>query len=158
MQDIDRKVDKLLRSKRHSRMRKGFIMMGVLVISAMIVTAGVISYVMHSDRSFNISGKEKWIKVNGNDIPFDEDVTLDIDAGDSGTVEFNFTNSWNHDITVYCYIEGFASSGLTVTMDTIGTFDIPAGSYIHNDLHYSTDSWMLSENVSGIIYVNTTSG
>jgi len=106
-QDINKKVDKLLKSTSHSRRlaKRGLLIIGTLFVSAILVGASVISYVMRSNHTFNVDGKDKWIKINGNSIPYDENIETTIDAGDTGVITYNVSNAWVHDITIYCDLE-----------------------------------------------------
>lgn len=132
----------------------------LLGITALIVGASVLQYVMISSITVNVNGTEATIKVNGNTIPYDEVKDINIESGQTITDAYIINNTGNYTKDIYLSTEGFVCVGLNVSInDGVSpiTFIVVGG---HSEetvyVTYTADDWILTDTITGTINFDTT--
>ena len=138
---------------RSKKLGKKAMLIATLIITATVVTAGIISYLMVSDVEVTITGKDMYITVNGHSIPYDESLTISMDAGNYTNLSYEINNTGSSGVTVYPGVSGF--NNLSVEMSPSSGFNVGSGTTMFY-VNISSDPWLMSEVISGNIYLNTT--
>lgn len=94
--------------------KKLVIVIGTLITSAIIISAGMLSFYMKQEETINIESMANTITINDNQIPYSSNKVFDVVAGDNWNQTFFINSTFSKQTVMYLH-NNYTDESLNVT-------------------------------------------
>jgi hypothetical protein len=127
----------------------------IFLSTTAMALGGVLAYIMTSNVTVNIAGVQ--MEVNDNPVPYDETLTVNIEAGTTAIYPYTIENLGPGSRTVLLSTTGFTCEGLTIQIlnneeQEITNIGIEQYSTADVIIKVTADPWIESETITGQIH------